>query len=80
MSDQKISELGRKMETLNDEARAEAAKALESWRGQRVQLGQKLDEIKQSGQEAGQDIKAGCESAAAELEKAFEKLKFRFKE
>jgi hypothetical protein len=80
VSDQKISELGRKMESLNEEAKAEAAKAIESWRVQRVQLGQKLDEIKQSGQEAGQEIKAGCESAVAELEKGFEKLKSRFKE
>jgi len=80
LCDQKISELGRKMETLNEEAKVETAKAMESWRVQRAQLEPKLEEIKKSGQEAGQEIKAGCEAAVAELEKAFEKLKSKFKD
>ena len=80
VSDQRINDLNRKMESLSEEAKAEGAKAIESWRVQRHQLALKLDDIKRSSQEAGQDIKAGCESAVAELEKALEKLKSRFKD
>ena len=62
------------------EAKVEASKAMENWRAQRAQLEPKLEEIKKSGQEAGQEIKAGCAAAVAELERAFERIKSRFKE
>lgn len=78
--DQKIGELGKRLETLEGEAKAEGNKALDSWRAQRAQVGQKLEELKTSGQEFGEDVKASLESGAAELEKAYENLKSKFKQ
>ena len=51
--DQKMSELGKRIETLDAGAKAEANKVMESWREARVRLGQKFDELKLSGQEIG---------------------------
>ena len=77
--DQKIGDLGRKIETLNDEAKAEESKALDSLREQREQLGQRLHNARKSGKEIGQEVKAGFESALAELEKSYENIKSKFK-
>ena len=79
-ADQKMSELGKRIETLDAGAKAEANKVMASWREARIRLGQKFDEFKKSGLEIGQDVKAGFESAEAELEKAYENLKAKFKE
>ena len=48
--------------------------------GQRAHLGLKLDDLKKSGQEIGQEVKSGFESAAADLEKAYENSKSKFKD
>jgi uncharacterized protein YdcH (DUF465 family) len=78
--DRKIDELGKSIETLEAGAKAEGSKALDGLREQRAQLGQKLEELKTSGQEFGQDVKAGLETAAAELEKAYENNNSKFKQ
>jgi hypothetical protein len=61
-------------------ARAETGKALDELRAKRGQLARQLDELKQSPQELRRDVQAGLESAVAELERAYENVKARFKE
>ena len=52
-ADQQMNELGKRIETLDAGAKAEANKVMESWREARVRLGQKFNELKMSGQEIG---------------------------
>ena len=52
-ADQQMSELGKRIETLDAGAKAEANKIMESWREARGRLGQKFDQFKKSGQEIG---------------------------
>lgn len=76
--DQKISELGEHAKTLNQGSNAEAGRALEVMREKRTQLSAKFEELKQSTKETWNDVKAGFESAMADLQKAFEDAKAKF--
>ena len=76
--DRKIDELSSKGETLAADAKSDANKALDSLREERTQLRQKFDELKKSSQDTWKDVKAGCESAMKELEKAFDNAKAKF--
>ena len=51
--DQKMIELGKRIEALDAGAKAEVNKVMESWHEARVRLGQKFNELKMSGQEIG---------------------------
>jgi predicted nucleic acid-binding Zn-ribbon protein len=76
--DQQIAELGAKLGTLSEQAKPEGEKALVTLKEQRAQLGQKFDALKESSQAAWKDVKAGFESAYAELEKAYQNAKAKF--
>jgi len=78
---QKIADLDAKLGTLAYEydAKAEGTKALDALREKRTQLGQQLEKLRQCSEEAWQDAKASVESAVAEVDKAYENAKSRFK-
>jgi len=78
---QKIADFDAKLATLAYEynAKAEGSKALDALREKRTQLGQHLEKLRQCSEEAWQDAKAAVESAAAEVDKAYENAKSRFK-
>jgi len=79
---QKIADLDAKLATLAYEydAKAEGSKALDALREKRTQLGQQLEKLRQCSEEAWQDAKAAVESAAAEVDNAYENAKSRFKD
>jgi len=79
---QKIADLDAKLATLAYayDAKAEGTKALDALREKRTQLGQQLEKLRQCSEEAWQDAKAAVESAAAEVDKAYENAKSRFKD
>lgn len=74
--DESIAGLTAKMEALKDDPAAKAA--LDNLREKRAKLGQKLDEVKQAGREAWQDVKAGFESAMNDLQKACDDAKTKY--
>jgi hypothetical protein len=79
---QKIADLDARLATLASEytAKAEGSKALDALREKRTELGQQLEKLRQSSQEAWQDAKTAVEAAAAEVDKAYENAKSRFKD
>jgi hypothetical protein len=79
---QKIADFEGKLATLASEytAKAEGSKALDALREKRTQMGQQLEKLRQSSQEAWQDAKAAVDAAAAEVDKAYENAKSRFKD
>jgi len=79
---QKIADFDAKLAALAYEydAKAEGTKALDALREKRTELGQQLEKLRQSSEEAWQDAKAAVETAAAEVDKAYENAKSRFKD
>jgi len=77
--DAKISELAKKSEGYTDEAKTEADKALTALREQGKAANEKFEEVKKSSGEAWKEVKAGFDSVLAELEKAYENTKSKFK-
>jgi DNA repair exonuclease SbcCD ATPase subunit len=76
--DAKINELRARTETLQADAKAEGAKAVDALKEQRAKLGEKFDEMKKASQDAWGDAKGGFETALSEIEKAYDNLKARF--
>ena len=79
---QKIADFDAKLATLafDYDAKAEGSKALDALREKRTQLGQQLEKLRQCSQEAWQETKAAVDSAAAEVDKAYENAKSKFKD
>jgi hypothetical protein len=77
--DTKISDLAKKSESYTDDAKVEADKALTALREQRKTANEKFEEVKKSSAEAWKEVKAGFESVLADLEKAYEDIKSKFK-
>ena len=79
---QRIADLDSKLTTLAYDytAKAEGTKALDTLREKRTQLGQQLEKLRQCSQEAWQEARAAAESAAAEMDKAYENTRSRFKD
>jgi len=77
--DAKISDLTKKSESYTEEAKVEADKALTALREQRKTASEKFEEVKKSGAEVWKEVKAGFESVLADLEKAYEDTRSKFK-
>jgi len=79
---QQIADLDAKLAALAYayDAKAEGTKALDALREKRTQLGQQLEKLRQCSQEAWQDAKTAVESAATEVDKAYENAKSKFKD
>jgi len=77
--DAEISRLSERAADLKDDAKTEADKTVVALKEKRGVASQKLDELKQSGKETWNDIKAGFEKAMTELENAYEQTKSKFK-
>src|SRR5262245_29778701 len=77
--DAKMNDLAKKSEGYTDDAKAEADKALTGLREQRKAANEKFEEVKKSSAEAWKEVKAGFESVLAELEKAYENTKSKFR-
>jgi len=77
--DAEISRLSERAADLKDDAKTEADKTVAALKEKRGVASQKLDELKQSGKETWNGIKAGFEKAMTELENAYEQTKSKFK-
>jgi len=77
--DTKISDLAKKSEGYTDDAKVAADKALTALREQRKTANEKFEEVKKSSAEAWKEVKTGFESFLAELEKAYEDTRSKFK-
>jgi outer membrane murein-binding lipoprotein Lpp len=76
--DRRIAELGQKADGLTDEMKAQREKALDALRQKRAQLGQKLEELKNSNQQSWNDLKARFDAAWADVESAYRDAKSNF--
>jgi hypothetical protein len=75
----KINELEAKADKVRAEAKLEYAKGLEAVKAKQKDVKKKILEIKKVGSEAGEDLKAGIESALYDLKKAVNSAVSRFK-
>ena len=78
--DQKIGDLGKHVELLKTDSRIECSRMLDALMEQRVRLGRKFEELRRSGAESGNEVRAGLRSAMAELERSCEELRGRYME
>lgn len=76
--DAKIDQLKAKAQQAKADTKIEYQEELEALRAKKESMGQKLQELKSSGDEAWQDIRAGVEKAASELKSAFEGVSSKF--
>ena len=78
--DQKISDLGKRVEMLKPAARIQRSRMLDALMEQRVRLGRKFEELRRSGSESGNEVRASLKSAMTELEGTCEELRAKFDE
>jgi uncharacterized coiled-coil protein SlyX len=74
--DQTITRVGEAIENLQPDAVAK--KTIDTLREQRMQMGQKFDELKQASQDTWASLKTGFESTVKDLEKACEEAKSKY--
>jgi phage tail tape-measure protein len=76
--DGKISELTKKSENLQGDAKTQAERALASLGEQRQKAKDKLEALKQAGADAWEQVKTGFQAAVEDLEKACQNAKSKF--
>lgn len=76
--DAQIDELAKKSEGLKEDAKLQTDQALAELRAQRDKLDVKFAQLKQSGDKAWKELKAGFEMAMNDLEQAFENARSEF--
>jgi PBP1b-binding outer membrane lipoprotein LpoB len=74
--DKNITQVGDAIENL--QADAMARKTIENLREQRLQVGQKFDELKQASQDTWMTLKASLESRVTDLEKSADEAKSKY--
>jgi len=75
----KITELKAKLEGKQAESKAEYYERIEDLKKRRDKAFNHLEDLKQSGSEAWQTIKAGLDNAVRDLQDAFDKAASKFK-
>ena len=76
----KLDELEQRMKTAKAEAKADMTRQMDELREMQKELQNKLKEMKTASGKALQDAKAGAQSAMDDLQKAYEKARTRFGE
>ncbi len=78
--DARIDQLKAKAQQAKADAKIEYQEELETLRAKKAVMIQKLEELKNSSEEAWQVVKTGVENAASELKGAFERASSKFKQ
>lgn len=76
--DSAIQKLEAGAEKIKVEARGEFQRQIRELREKRNEAGEKLDNLKQSGEEAWQDLRSGADKLFADIKSTFERAASRF--
>ncbi len=77
--DDKITAMSKKSEDYKDDAKVQADKAVQSLRQERQSVNEQFEKLKQSSAEGWEKLKAGLNTAIAELDQAYTNAKSKFK-